>query len=153
MQNIDEKDLDIRAKVISQIFTIHKNIISSAVRVMEKDSLSKTEIMILFMLKKHEYKATDLAKEIGISASTLTGVVDRLVERGYVERVRDEKDRRIVFIKLGKLAMEKAKMTHEKLLDVMKNSEILLPEKWWTDLSENLESLRQVLEEKSKELR
>lgn len=152
MKNIDEKDLDTRTKVISQIFKIHKNIIGSAVRVMEKDNLSKTEIMIIFMLKKHDYKATDLAKEIGISASTLTGVVDRLVERGYVERVRDKKDRRIVFIKLGELAMEKAKITHGKLLDVMKNSEMLLPETWWKDLSGNLEVLEQVLEEKSKEL-
>ncbi|CAH2213546.1 MarR family winged helix-turn-helix transcriptional regulator [Tepidibacter aestuarii] len=153
MKNEGEKNLDIRAKVVRQIFMIYKNLMSGAVKVMEEDNLSKTEIVILFMLKRRSYKAMDLAKEIGISPSTLTGVIDRLVERGYVERIRDEKDKRVVFIQLSELVIEKNRIYHNELTDLLKNSKINLTEKWWEDLSENLGVLENVLEEKSQELR
>lgn len=151
--NIDEKDIDIRMNVIRQIFTIQKTLISNAIKAMEKDNLSKTEITILFMVKRKPYKATDLAKEIGISASTLTGVVDRLVERGYVKRIRDEKDRRVVFIVPGDLVLEKAKLAHDKILNIMKSSDVLMPEEWWIDMSEKLKTLGTIFEEKGKEVR
>ena len=151
--NIDEKDIDIRMNVIRQIFMIQKTLISNAIKAMEKDNLSKTEITILFMVKRKLYKATDLAKEIGISASTLTGVVDRLVERGYVKRIRDEKDRRVVFIVPGDLVLEKAKLAHDKILNIMKSSDVLMPEEWWIDMSEKLKILGTIFEEKGKEVR
>lgn len=150
---IDEKDIDIRMNVIRQIFTIQKTLISNAIKAMEKDNLSKTEITILFMVKRKAYKATDLAKEIGISASTLTGVVDRLVERGYVKRISDEKDRRVVFIVPGDLLLEKAKLAHDKVLNIMKSSDVLMPEEWWIDMSEKLKVLGSIFEEKGKEVR
>jgi MarR family transcriptional regulator, organic hydroperoxide resistance regulator len=44
--------------------------------------------------------ARDLGRECDMLASTATGVVDRLEQAGYVRRVRDEEDRRIVHIQL-----------------------------------------------------
>lgn len=45
---------------------------------------------------------TELAKECGLALSSVTGVVDRLVDKGCVERFRDEEDRRKVFVELDK---------------------------------------------------
>ncbi|HEV7678788.1 MAG TPA: MarR family transcriptional regulator [Candidatus Dormibacteraeota bacterium] len=42
-----------------------------------------------------------LAEALGISAPSVTGLVDRLVERGLVERVRAEDDRRTVRVSLS----------------------------------------------------
>ncbi len=39
---------------------------------------------------------------MGISPPVVTGLVDRLVKSGYVARMRDSQDRRIVFVKLTK---------------------------------------------------
>ncbi len=152
MKNEFDHDIDIREKVIKQIFIIHKNIINNAVKILEKENFSKTEIMILFMVKKKQYKATDLAKEIGISGSTLTGVVDRLVERGYLKRIRDKKDRRIVLIESDELLKEKVDKVYKKVLTIMKDSEMILADEWWESLSYNLKIIDEVLEEKKLEL-
>jgi DNA-binding MarR family transcriptional regulator len=48
--------------------------------------------------------ATALAQAGGISPNALTTVVDRLAERGLVERVSDPADRRRVVIRLTPLA-------------------------------------------------
>jgi len=46
---------------------------------------------------------TELAKECGLVMSSMTGVVDRLVDRGYVRRTRnDQEDRRKVFAELDR---------------------------------------------------
>lgn len=153
MKIINEKDIDIRMMVIRQIFIVQKNLMQNALKAMEKDGLSKTEIAILFMVKKEPLKATELAEKIGIPASTLTGVVDRLVERGYVKRIRDEKDRRVVFIVPGDLLIEKAQKTHEIILNIMKNSDVLMPDEWWEDMSVRLKTLEKIFEETEKEVR
>lgn len=147
MRNIDDKDIDIRMKVVRQIFMIQKNLMKNAIKAMERDNLSKTEIMILFMVKKEPLKATELAEKIGISASTLTGVVDKLVEKGYVKRIRDENDRRVIFIVPGELLIEKANNAHEMVLNVMKNSEVFMPQEWWENMSQNLNILEKIFEE------
>lgn len=42
----------------------------------------------------------ELARLLGISDKTVTGVVDRLERRGYVQRLRDAADRRVIRVKL-----------------------------------------------------
>ncbi len=147
MRSINDKDIDIRMKVVRQIFMIQKNLMKNALKAMEKDNLSKTEIMILFMVKKEPLKATELAEKIGISASTLTGVVDKLVEKGYVKRIRDEKDRRVIFIVPGDLLIEKGVTAQEQVLNIMKNSEVFMPQEWWESMSQNLNILEKIFEE------
>ncbi len=147
MRNINDKDIDIRMKVVRQIFMIQKNLMKNALKAMERDNLSKTEIMILFMVKREPLKATELAEKIGISASTLTGVVDKLVEKGYVKRIRDENDRRVIFIVPGDLLIEKGVTAQEQILNIMKNSEVFMPQEWWDSMSQNLNILEKIFEE------
>ncbi|MFC0216583.1 MarR family winged helix-turn-helix transcriptional regulator [Paenibacillus chartarius] len=42
----------------------------------------------------------ELSKALELSNSTITGIVDRLERNGLVERKRDEKDRRVVFVSI-----------------------------------------------------
>jgi MarR family transcriptional regulator, organic hydroperoxide resistance regulator len=44
--------------------------------------------------------ARDIGRECDMLASTTTGVIDRLEQHGYVQRERDESDRRVVWINL-----------------------------------------------------
>jgi DNA-binding MarR family transcriptional regulator len=43
---------------------------------------------------------SDISTHLGIAFSSATGVIDRLVERGLVERARPEEDRRTVRVAL-----------------------------------------------------
>ena len=45
-----------------------------------------------------EMKISDLSKRMGLSNSTISGIVDRLERQGIVERIRSEEDRRVVWV-------------------------------------------------------
>src|ERR1700722_20346789 len=45
--------------------------------------------------------AGDLARQTGLSTASITGVLDRLEEGGFVRRVRDPHDRRRVIVELA----------------------------------------------------
>ncbi len=51
-----------------------------------------------------------LARSLGMSAASATGMLRRMAERGLVRRVRDQRDRRVVLVELapeGKVMLEK----------------------------------------------
>lgn len=63
--------------------------------------LSKTELFTLLQVERNgEIIMSQIADFISIPMSTATGMVERLVKKGYIERVRNDSDRRIVTIRL-----------------------------------------------------
>jgi|SRR5690554_1263933 len=64
-------------------------------------SFSKSELLaLLFVDRYEEIIMSRVAEYINVSMSTATGIVERLVKKGYLQRKRSEADRRIVVIKL-----------------------------------------------------
>lgn len=53
-------------------------------------------IILNFMEKQGESRMTDLAKFMSVTTAAMTGLIDRLVRDGYVERAEDPDDRRII---------------------------------------------------------
>ena len=51
-----------------------------------------------FILRHGPVSAGELAEITGLTTGAVTGMIDRLEGTGYVERVRDEKDRRKVLV-------------------------------------------------------
>ena len=43
-------------------------------------------------------KISDLSKKMGLSNSTVSGIIDRLEKQGLVERKRSDEDRRVVYV-------------------------------------------------------
>lgn len=76
--------------------------------------LSITEIHTIEAIGMYDPKTmTEVSKALDITVGTLTTAINNLVKKGYVERKRDEEDRRVVNIALtrkGKLAYR----VHEK---------------------------------------
>ncbi len=54
----------------------------------------------------------DLGSTLGLAYSTVTDLIDRLERQGYVERIRDESDKRIVRVRV----MDKGQILIEKVL-------------------------------------
>jgi DNA-binding MarR family transcriptional regulator len=66
-----------------------------------KAGLSMAQINILYTLKRcGEMPMSRLAEMLNVSLSNATGLIDRIEERGYVERTRVPEDRRIVLIRV-----------------------------------------------------
>ncbi|MEO5885639.1 MAG: MarR family transcriptional regulator [Candidatus Limnocylindrales bacterium] len=72
--------------------------------------VSMTQLHVMSMLDRHgDMPMSRMAEMIDISLSNATGLIDRMEERGYVDRVRVPDDRRVVLVRLSD--------TGRKLLD------------------------------------
>ena len=83
--------------------------------------LSMTEVHILEAIQKSESNMMSaLAKRLMVTQGTLTVSTSKLVKKGYVERVKDEKDKRIVRLHLTDKAsavLEVHERFHEEMID------------------------------------
>ena len=67
---------------------------------MVKAGISMTHLHILWLLEHHgDITMSRLADLLDVSLSNATGLVDRMEERGLVERVRVPEDRRVVLVR------------------------------------------------------
>jgi DNA-binding MarR family transcriptional regulator len=67
---------------------------------MVKAGISMTHLHILWVLEHHgELPMSRLADLLDVSLSNATGLIDRMEERGLIERVRVPDDRRIVIVR------------------------------------------------------
>jgi DNA-binding MarR family transcriptional regulator len=94
--------------LVELFWNINRKIGKRLAPLAQKEGLSLTEMAVLW--KSHHAgacRATALADELGLPPSTLTGMFDRLVDGGWLERDRDPDDRRAVVmkgtVKLGEL--------------------------------------------------
>jgi DNA-binding MarR family transcriptional regulator len=81
-------------------------------------AISSTHLHVLFLLECEGTQAMGhLAEQMGASLPNLTGIIDRMVERGLVERLRDEDDRRVVMVgatPAGRAAVEEIDMVRRR---------------------------------------
>ena len=67
---------------------------------MVKAGISMTHLHILWLLEHHgDVTMSRLADLLDVSLSNATGLIDRMEERGLVERVRVPEDRRVVLVR------------------------------------------------------
>lgn len=65
---------------------------------------------------------SSVAKDLSVTVGTLTIAINNLVKKGYVERVRSEKDRRVVLVSLtdkGYHAYEHHKQFHKEMVEAV----------------------------------
>jgi DNA-binding MarR family transcriptional regulator len=62
-----------------------------------------------------EMKISDLSEKLGLSNSTVSGIIDRLEKQGLVERTRSTEDRRVVYVKVSAEFQTNSKKTFCKI--------------------------------------
>jgi DNA-binding MarR family transcriptional regulator len=74
---------------------------------------------VLWLRREGQLTMGRLSQRVGVTEKTGTGLVDRLERDGYVRRVRDEADRRVVHVRLtdqgGAVAAELDRQITEKM--------------------------------------
>lgn len=103
--------------------------------------------MVIGMLFRHEeLKISELSQKLGLSNSTTSGIVDRLENQHFVERIRGEKDRRVVRVQLTPQFIEKHKDLQKSMEGNMeKLLETCTPEEIETIIA-GLHKIKEVLE-------
>ena len=88
-----------------------------------KGKVSLQQFIILdYLLKEKDHKMTELARFMSVTTPAVTGFINRLVKAGYVRRIFDPKDRRVVIIKLKpkgkKLVLRVHKERRQMIMDI-----------------------------------
>ena len=73
----------------------------------EHDTFSKQELTAVDVLGlTGSSRMGEIAEYLGVVQSAITPLIDRLEERGYVQRFRSKEDRRVWLVELTALGME-----------------------------------------------
>jgi DNA-binding MarR family transcriptional regulator len=62
--------------------------------------LSMAQMRAMMLLGQRQLRMTEIADALGRNLSSVTSMVDRLVQKGLVERISDPDDRRVVLCQL-----------------------------------------------------
>jgi DNA-binding MarR family transcriptional regulator len=77
-------------------------------------SLTAAQAKVLALLAREPQPMRHLAERLSCEPSNITGIVDRLENRGLVERIRGDRDRRVKLVRLtdpGRTAAEDLRCT------------------------------------------
>lgn len=86
-------------KLLELFSQIHRKLHQRLAPFFQTEGLSITEWTVLWKMKKKKTsRVTELAENVGIPPSTLTGIVDRLVAKEWLKRVPDPEDRRSIIL-------------------------------------------------------
>ena len=112
-------------------------------------NLSMTEVHILEAIQKSESNMmSQIAKRLMVTQGTLTVSAGKLAKKGYVERVRDEKDKRIVRLILTQKAQPILSIHdtfHEEMIEKVLNGIALDKEE---ELIQSLKNLMKFFKER-----
>lgn len=81
------------------------------------EGLQKQQYWVLESLAHGPRRMSDLAECAQTSQTSLTGIVDRLEERGLVERVRSDEDRRVVEVAMTGLGREQTLLAQAAVVE------------------------------------
>ncbi len=127
---------------------IYRKIMKRTHPIAKAEGLSMTEMIVLWKVhKRKSCRVTELAAVLGLSPSTLTGVLDRLTAALWLERGDDPEDRRAVVMrstpKLDGFIRNTMKESSKDLAKVLKK----LPPELVTRLTKDLSLVLGCLEE------
>ena len=82
--------------------------------------ISMMQMHVMHLLDRHgELPMSRLAEMLDVSLSAATGLVDRVEERGFVERIRVPNDRRIVLVRIttaGRQMLDDVETLREEII-------------------------------------
>jgi DNA-binding MarR family transcriptional regulator len=98
---------DLLRDIAEGIATLASRRRCTAARRIHHSGISLGHLQILWILQEHgPLPVSRLAEWLGIGVSNATGLLDRMEQRGLVERVRDADDRRVVLARMTEAGRE-----------------------------------------------
>ncbi len=85
------------------------------------EDLSFPQIMLLLQLDREgPMSAGEMARNLCVTQGVITRMVDRLMQKGFIERVRKEEDRRVVILSLTARGKRKASRIRKVMVEETK---------------------------------
>ena len=137
---------------IEEMLTAIKRIVSLIKQNFERDfkkmHVTQSQILVMRVLNQYgDMKISDISRELDLSNSTVSGIIDRLVEKKIVKRKRSEEDRRIVMISLAEEYRQPVKKQLNAFANKMRRALSTTTEEDLDSIMQVLEKLERILEE------
>jgi DNA-binding MarR family transcriptional regulator len=113
-----------------------------------KRDVSHSHFRVLAILTEADNQmlpVSELAKKMYISPTNITAIIDKLISHKLVERINDEKDRRVVHIKITPEGCNFLDECKEQMVCLLKENLSPLSEEDLQALSFNLNNVREIL--------
>jgi len=115
-------DLDNKINLGEIILMDFVEVIFEHVSELEQDFSLKEHILIELIGQRNSATMSELASFFSTPATTMTSIVNRLIERGYLKRYRSEEDRRVVLISLSAKGEEYYQNHRQEYVGIFKES-------------------------------
>lgn len=114
-------------------------------------ALSRTELLLVILLdRRGEMTMSELASELNVALSTMTGLADKLVKGGYLARSRSDSDRRVVTVGLTESGREVAASLKKTAFEYLKIIDETLSPAEKETLQQIYHKVKTVLDSKAK---
>ena len=114
-----------RKKIDEDLFLVLRTIFHYERMIAERYGLDFEEIYTLQVLRRQSVRVTDLAGELQLPMFTVSRMVNRLAEAGYLSKEKDDQDKRNIHLRLcaaGEEALQKIEASsYEQISQSLKN--------------------------------
>ena len=112
-------------ETITYLSDLIENILEETLDVSDFSDLTRQQLHYLKILVKMKNPTlTELAKELNLTKPTVTVLVDKLTEKGYIRRVKSDEDRRVMHLHIDKKGAKVnalREIAHEKMAEKIKS--------------------------------
>lgn len=142
--------MSVKLRVFHQLQVAHNALFRAADRrTRQSVGLTTSQIAVLFVLSQSDAQPiSEIAKRLSMGKSSLTGLVDRMVDRGLVARIASTSDRRVINVHLAQngakmLAHVKEETSHfnAALLAPFNDKEQLVIQRFLTHLVDHADEI------------
>ncbi len=122
------------------------------IQIFERDQIkpfgfTTSQCYVLLELKNTDsLTMNELSEKMNLNTSTMTRIISNLVRDGYVQRLKDESDRRIVITKLTEEGLKAAKNLDESIMNYYRKIIENLPEGQIEEVLRSVELLIEAFE-------
>jgi DNA-binding MarR family transcriptional regulator len=136
-----------KTAAIMLFFDISHKVKSIMRKNFEEMGITMPQGMVIGLLhKNNEMTVSEISTEMGLSNSTVSGILDRLEKNNYIIRKRSNKDKRIVNIMLSSEFIKKHKDFHKNFKSVFESIMDKSPKEETKKILEGLDSLKKILD-------
>lgn len=136
------------AMLIKEVYSSTMNIVSNSLK---ESGLTHQQIMIIKLVAHNkEVNISRLCDEMSLSKGTVSGIVKRLEDAGYIEKVKDKNDKRNTYVRFSKRGLEFANEFRSKINESFDKIFVNFTEEEVKEVKEGLLKLRNKIKENEK---
>lgn len=142
---------DLIDRYVNISFQVHKKAEALIKNQLGNELTNDQHYILRYIHQTGECTSTELAEVFQVNKSAITAIINRMTDRGLIQRTRDEKDRRVVYLTLTKEGVELFQSAQEKVHQLVESIITQFDETEITTFINTYEKLAQILYNKKQE--